>query len=118
MLQIHTEKFQLAGMFRKFLSPFFQTNQMLDILQCDFRLHKHVARHDTFFTTNGGCAGYINHLLLMIGQRFASFKLGSSLLRIRPVADQDFIRIDMGSSLPVIIQRDNLYSSFDGIEID
>lgn len=102
----------------KFLSPFFQTNQMLDILQCDFRLHKHVARHDTFFTTNGGCAGYINHLLLMIGQRFASFKLGSSLLRIRPVADQDFIRIDMGSSLPVIIQRDNLYSSFDGIEID
>ena len=53
----------------------------------------------------------------MIGQRFAPFKLGSSLLCIRPVADQDFIRIDMGSSLPVIIQRDNLYSSFDGIEI-
>lgn len=33
----------------------------------------------------------------MIGQRFAPFKLGSSLLCIRPVADQDFIRIDMAA---------------------
>ena len=116
MLQIHTEKFQLAGMFRKFLSPFFQTNQMLDILQRDFPSAQ--ARRPSLYFLHHEWRLCQIYKSSPVDDRttICPFQTWEFLLRIRPVADQNFIRIDMSSFLPVIIQRDNLYSSLTALK--
>ena len=120
MLQIHTEKFQLAGMFRKFLSPFFQTNQMLDVLQRDFRLHK-ARRPSLYFLHHEWrlCRIYKSSPVDDRTTTLPLSNLGVPFLRIRPVADQDFIRINMSRPLASHYPNGTIStSSADGIEIN